>query len=170
MRINLFKKKTESYSSEATLGNSLEQKKRMAVTEVPPSPSKMKPDEVINFTRLEGKNRDGKSAMALKVYHAMDDIMNPKSDNSGKKSMLITLKNFIADVKMKEQCVGCEYNHHFLTKEQRDSFNEVMRRISLEHESSSKKKLFREYKTFEDVDTICLAKNCPYGFFHGEKK
>lgn len=154
MGLNIFKKKTESHSSEATLG--LEQKKRMVVTEVPPSPST--------------RDTTGKSAMAIKLYRAMDDIMNPKSDNSGKKSMLITLKNFISDVKMKEQCVGCEYNHHFLSKEQRESFIQVMSRISLEHESSQKKKLFKEYKTFEDVDTICLAKNCPYGFFHGEKK
>lgn len=163
MGLNLFKKKTESHSVDTTTGLELGHK-RMEITKVPPSPSIKTPIEVV------GKQRDGKSAMALKVYAAMNDIMNPKSDNSGKKSMLITLKNFVADVKMKEQCIGCEYNHHFLSKEQRESFVQVMSRISLEHEASQKKKLFKEYKTFEDIDTICLAKECPFGFFHGEKR
>jgi hypothetical protein len=143
--------------------------KRMEVTKVPPSPSKKKSD-IISLIQVEGKQRDDRSALALKMYTAMNDIVNPKSDNSGKKSMLITLKNYIADVKMKEQCIGCEYNHHFLSKEQRESFIQVMSRISLEHEASQRKKLFKQYKTFEDIDTICLAKDCPYGFFHGEKK
>lgn len=91
-----------------------------------------------------------------------------KEDDKGKKNLLISTKRFIADVTMKENCIGCDYRHHIMNKEERTKVVEILNHISMLHQKSRMKRFTYDYKSFKDIECICLAKNCPYGYFHGE--
>jgi hypothetical protein len=92
----------------------------------------------------------------------------PKDELNGRKNLLINLKSYIADVQMREMCMGCDYRHHIMTKEERKQVVDMLNRISMLHSASGSKRIFREYKIFNEIECICLAKKCPYGYFHGD--
>jgi hypothetical protein len=55
-----------------------------------------------------------------------------------------------------------------MTKEERKQVVDMLNRISMLHSASGSKRIFREYKIFNEIECICLAKKCPYRYFHGD--
>jgi len=171
--------------------NKLKQKYWSTKPDEVPSPSQI-PTVVTYPPEIRGKERLGKSTAALIIAEKVakmkeskeleeskkkvifDDRISqvskiPKDELNGKKNMLVQLKSYIADVKMRERCMGCDYRHHIMTKEERKQLVDMLNRISMLHTASGSKRIFMEYKKFDSIECICLAKKCPYGYFHGDE-
>jgi len=138
-----------------------------------PSPSQI-PTVVTYPTKHKSvKKAEDKTLEETKKKVFFDDRISQvskisKSELNGRKNLLINLKSYIADVQMREMCMGCDYRHHIMTKEERKQVVDMLNRISMLHSASGSRRIFREYKTFNDIECICLAKKCPYGYFHGD--
>jgi hypothetical protein len=162
------KKKTKVSADIDTTRQKQEEKESRLSLDEPPNPPDYDSKSLLSLEyekELEKRKRLGT------LYDERVNTISSltEEERKGKKNLLIVARSFISDVRMRPECIGCDLRHHILTKDERKSIVNMLNSIAMRHEKSSMKKFFREYKDFGAIECICLAKECPYGFFHGEK-